>query len=107
MSDWQANNLKMFRELVFTELPGVTEDQKWGVPVFMVNGKLICAMSTFKNHTKFNFFKGAFLSDDSGLFNSGLDSKEHRSINLAEGEIVDTQQLAALIQQAAKYATTS
>lgn len=73
---------------------------KWGVPVFLKNKKLVCAMSTFKEHTKFNFFEGASLNDKNKLFNSGLDSKKHRSINLTEDEVINEENLKDLIKQA-------
>lgn len=97
---WQHDNLIMFRKLIHEVVPIVEEDLKWGVPVFLVNGKLLCAMSTFKAHTKFNFFQGASLADKHHLFNSGLDSKDHRSINLAEGETIQEAELKDLIHEA-------
>jgi len=98
---WQKTNLELFRTAVHQAAPNVAEAFKWSVPVFTLNGKLLCAMSTFKDHTKFNFFKGAALSDPDDLFNSGLDSKDHRSINLAEGQTIAPEKLQAVIVEAA------
>lgn len=97
---WQRDKLNAFRQLVHTVEPGITEDWKWAVPVFHLNGKLVCAMSSFKNNTKFNFFEGAHLTDTDGVFNSGLDSKKHRSINLTEEQPIPVTSLTSLIQQA-------
>lgn len=97
--DWKQKNLKMFRRLMNRVAEDVVEDWKWSVPVFVVNGKQFSAMSTFKEHTKFNFFKGAKMKDPEKLFNSGLDSKQHRSINLSEGESIDEKKLESLIKQ--------
>jgi hypothetical protein len=66
---------------------------------------LVCAISGFKDHVKFNFFKGAYLPDRKGLFNSGLDSKEHRSINFAEDDKLDKSALKELIKAAVSYNT--
>jgi hypothetical protein len=49
------------------------------------------------------FFKSAYLTDSKGVFNSGLDSKEHRSINFAEGDKIDKSAIADLVQQAIKF----
>lgn len=98
---WQREKLADFRKLVHAVEPDITEDWKWGVPVFLLGGKLVCAMSSFKNNTKFNFFAGAHLTDKDGVFNSGLDSKEHRSINLTEADLIPVKSLTDLIHQAA------
>lgn len=103
-SDWQADNLRLFRRLINEVDPTITEDWKWAVPVFLHNKKLVCAMSTFKDHTKFNFFEGASLSDPKGIFNNGLTSKRHRSIDLSEGENIDEDALKAVISEAVTYA---
>ncbi len=104
LPEWQRSNLLSFRELIHEVDPGITEDWKWSVPVFIKGGKLVCAMSTFKDHTKFNFFEGAALPDQHNLFNSGLDSKKHRSINLKEGEAVNADKLRDVIGAAIQYA---
>lgn len=104
---WQAQNLRQFRALITETVADVEEDWKWSVPVFLCNKKLVAAMSSFKEHTKFNFFNGAKLNDVHGLFNSGLESKDNRSINLAEGEAVNQKQLGELIEAAFQYARES
>ncbi|MBJ7608163.1 MAG: DUF1801 domain-containing protein [Candidatus Dormibacteraeota bacterium] len=100
LPDWQSKNLTRFRKAVHKAAPAVEEGWKWDVPVFLVNGRLVCAMSAFANHTKYNFFDGAALTDPEHLFNSGLDSKKSRSINLARGESLDAGQLDGLIVEA-------
>jgi len=101
---WQRENLVAFREVVHQVEPTVVEEWKWGVPVFMLGKTLVCAMSSFKEHTKFNFFEGAVLEDVHRLFNSGLDSKKHRSINLVEGEVLKVDHLKDLVRVAFQYA---
>ncbi len=100
LPDWQRQNLQLFRDLVHKVVPDVVEDWKWSVPVFTVNKRQLFAISAFKEHTKFNFFQGASLKDTHNLFNSGLDSKQHRSINLREGETIDIKKLESLIKEA-------
>lgn len=101
MNGWQHANLAHLRQLVHEAVPNIEEGWKWSVPVFLVNGKPLRAVSSFKGHTKYNFFDGAALTDKHGLFNSGLDSKRHRSINLAEGETCSDIQIKDLLEQSA------
>jgi hypothetical protein len=89
-----------FRSAVHRVAPAAEEGWKWDVPVFLTSGRLVCAMSSFAKHTKYNFFNGAALGDPHHLFNSGLESKKSRSINLAEGGSVDAAKLDALIREA-------
>jgi hypothetical protein len=97
---WQRDNLVRFRSAVRRVAPTAEEGWKWDVPVFLAGGRLVCAMSSFAKHTKYNFFNGAALADPHRLFNSGLESKKSRSINIAEGESVEAAQLDALIREA-------
>jgi hypothetical protein len=102
---WRSERLRELRALINKTAPEMEEEFKWDVPVWTHNG-LVCAISGFKDHVKMNFFKGAFLDDPSKLFNSGLDSKEHRSINWGEHDPVDTQALQNLIFSAVHYNST-
>jgi hypothetical protein len=99
-TEWQRENLTRFRRAVHNAAPAVEEGWKWDVPVFLVNGRLVCAMSAFAKHTKYNFFDGAALADPDHLFNSGLESKRSRSINLAEGDSLDSGALHPLLTAA-------
>jgi hypothetical protein len=97
---WQQKNLVRFRQAVHRVAPNVEEAWKWDVPVFVLNGQMVCAMSGFAKHTKYNFFDGAALADPDKLFNSGLESKRSRSINLAQGESLDPAALGQLLTEA-------
>jgi hypothetical protein len=100
LPDWQQNHLALFRKLVHEVIPDVEEDWKWNVPFFMLDGKMVFAMSAFKAHTKYNFIQnGALIDDKDNLFNNGRDSKQSRSIDLREDETIDEAKLKALIQK--------
>ncbi len=102
---WQQNHLALFRKLVHEVAPTIEEDWKWNVPFFMLNGKMLFAMSAFKAHTKYNFIlNGAFLQDEGKLFNNGRDSKQSRSIDLREDETIDAANLKALIKESVDHA---
>lgn len=98
--EWQKNNLKKFRKLIHESSSEIREEWKWSVPVFYLKNKMIAAISSFKDHTKFNFFEGYSLKDSNKLFNGGFDSKKHRSVNLNEGEKIDDKKLSELIREA-------
>jgi len=49
---------------------------------------------------KLTFFKGASLSDPSGLFNSSLEGKVRRAIDIKEDDTIDEAALKSLIREA-------
>lgn len=85
--------------MVHEVAPAVTEDFKWNVPVFLINGKAIFAMAAFKSHTKYNFMANGALTDDSKkLFNNGFESKKSRSVDLQNGQKINKEDLKSLIE---------
>ena len=105
LGDWRGKMLSQLRALIKEADPEVVEEWKWvkptnpGTPVWSHDG-LICTGETYKNVVKMTFAKGAALEDPSGLFNSSLDGKVRRAIDLHEGEKIDGQALKALIRAA-------
>jgi hypothetical protein len=98
---WQKENLNNFRVLVRQADKRIVEGWKWNVPVFILNGKTLFAMASFKAHTKYNFIlNGAMLEDSSKLFNNGFDSQKSRAIDLKEYETIDSTKVRALVEQA-------
>ena len=107
LPDWQRKHLLLFRELIHKVVPDIAEEIKWGVPVFLQNGKMLFAMSGFKAHTKYNFIQnGALLDDPDDLFNNGFESKKSRGIDLRQDEVVDPTKLEALIKRAVLLANS-
>ena len=102
LNDWRGKQLARFRKLILKAAPQLTEEWKWGTPVFSHNG-LVCAISAFKEHVGINFFQGAFLQDPHGLFNSGLDAKTMRTIKLYEGDKLDEAAFQDLVRAAVTY----
>jgi len=83
---------------VFTETSGC--GRKWrGVPVWSHAG-MICTGETYRSVVKMTFFKGASLKDPAHLFNSSLEGKARRAIDLHEGEEIDGKALKALVRAA-------
>ena len=99
LTDWRGNWIAQFRDLILKTAPEVTEDWKWGVPVWAYKGNVV-ASGVFKDHVKLNFFKGASLNDPKHLFNAGLEAKATRAIDISEGDKIDNSALRELIRAA-------
>ncbi|MDA8263701.1 MAG: DUF1801 domain-containing protein [Actinomycetota bacterium] len=105
LGDWRGTTLAWVREVIREADPDVVEEWKWvkptspGVPVWSHAGG-ICTGETYKNLVKLTFHKGASLQDPAGLFNSSLEGKVRRAIDIREGETVDRAALAELIRAA-------
>lgn len=99
LADWRGELLARLRQLILDVEPGMTEEWKWGTPVWSRNGNVVAA-AAFKDHIKLNFFKGAVLSDPHGLFNAGLDAKATRAIDFHAGDPLDEPALRELIRAA-------
>jgi hypothetical protein len=105
LTDWRGEWIAQFRKLILSTAPEVTEEWKWGVPVWSYKGNVV-ASGVFKDHVKLNFFKGAALSDPKHLFNAGLEAKATRAIDISEGQEIDTAALRDLIRAAVAYNQT-
>ena len=100
LRDWRGEMLSRIRALIKQADPEAVEEWKWrGVPVWYHEG-IVCTGETYKNVVKMTFAKGASLDDPSGLFNSSLDGKVRRAIDLREGDEIDERALKALIKAA-------
>lgn len=100
LGDWRGRTLQRVRELIKEADPEVVEEWKWmGTPVWSHNG-LVCTGETYKNIVKLTFAKGTSLKDPSRLFNSSLDGKVRRAIDIREGDKVNEAALKDLIRAA-------
>jgi hypothetical protein len=106
LGDWRGSMLAKLRKLILEASPELSEEWKWGSPVWTHNG-LVCAASAFKDHVKVNFFKGAFLKDPKRLFNAGLDAKTMRSVDFHRGDKIDAPALKAMIRAAVAHNATT
>jgi hypothetical protein len=105
LGDWRGTTLSKVRAIIKGADPDVVEEWKWakatspGTPVWSHDGG-ICTGETYKNAVKLTFFKGAALNDPSGLFNSSLDGKVRRAIDIKENDKIDEAALKKLIREA-------
>ncbi len=65
------------------------------------HGGIICTGETYKSVVKLTFAKGASLEDPAGLFNSSLEGKVRRAIDLREADEVNEEAFKALVRAAA------
>jgi hypothetical protein len=101
LADWRGEMLAHVRTLIKQALPDVVEEWKWrGVPVWYHHG-MICTGETYKSVVKLTFAKGAALKDPKGLFNSSLDGKVRRAIDIHEHDEVDEDAFRTLVRSAA------
>src|ERR1700680_1162804 len=106
LDDWRGKTLSRVRALIKRADPEVVEEVKGrGVPVWSHDG-IICTGETYKSVVKLTFAKGASLKDPAKLFNSSLEGKTRRAIDIHEGEKVDAGAFKALIRAAVALNTS-
>ena len=106
LGDWRGEMLARIRGLIHEADPGVMEEVKWrkpsnpsGVPVWSHAG-ILCTGETYRDKVKLTFANGASLADPSGLFNSSLEGKTRRAIDIRDGDEIDATALKDLIRAA-------
>jgi hypothetical protein len=100
LGDWRGKMLAHVRALIKKADPEIVEEWKWrGVPVWSDSG-IVCTGETYKSVVKLTFAKGASLDDPRRLFNSSLDGRVRRAIDIRENDEVDEDAFKALIQAA-------
>src|SRR5215475_12275745 len=105
LGDWRGKTLGRVRGIIREADPDVVEEWKWakktspGTPVWSHDGG-ICTGEAYKSVVKLTFFKGAALSDPSGLFNSSLEGNVRRAIDIKEGDKINEAALKDLIRAA-------
>src|SRR5205085_9516441 len=112
LGDWRGKTLGKVRGIIKEADPDVVEEWKWakatspGTPVWSHDGG-ICTGETYKSVVKLTFFKGASLDDPAELFNSSLEGKTRRAIDIHEGEEVEAGAFKALIRAAVALNTAA
>lgn len=105
LGDWRGRTLSRVRRIIRKADPEIVEEWKWakrtspGTPVWSRHGG-ICTGEAYTSVVKLTFFKGASLRDPSGLFNSSLEGKVRRAIDIKEDESIDEDALRKLVREA-------
>ena len=100
LGDWRGETLGRMRQLIRDADPDVVEEWKWmGTPIWSHDG-IICTGETYNKAVKLTFAKGASLKDPARLFNSSLEGKVRRALDIHQGEKVDESAFKALVREA-------
>lgn len=100
LGDWRGEVLARVRQLIQDADPEVVESWKWrGTPVWEHDG-ILCTGESYKKVVKLTFMRGAALPDPNGLFNASLEGNARRAIDIAEDDVLDEGDFAALIEAA-------
>ena len=105
LGDWRGEALGRVRRIIREADPEVVEEWKWakatspGTPVWSHDGG-ICTGETYKDKVKLTFFAGAALNDPSSLFNSSLEGKVRRAVDIGENDEIDEAALGNLVREA-------
>jgi hypothetical protein len=99
LGGWRGETLARMRALILDAVPGITEEWKWDNPVWSHQG-IVCTGEAYTKVVKLTFAHGAALPDPRHLFNSSLEGKTRRAIDIREGEKVDARAFKALVKAA-------
>jgi hypothetical protein len=107
--DWRGKTLAKLRKLIRGADPGITEGVKWrrpsnpmGAPVWEHNG-IVCVGNILKRSVRLTFPAGASLPDPHKIFNSRLDSKTTRAIDVFESEKINETALKIIVRSAVEH----
>lgn len=97
---WQ-DELKVLREIVLDS--GLSEERKWGVPVYTIEGKNVTIVSALKSCATISFLKGVLISDHHNILTKpGENSQSDRVVKFTSVEAIRRLEpaLREYIQQA-------
>jgi hypothetical protein len=97
---WQADICRQLRQIIQQSIPAVEERIQYGKPHYLKNGKYACVVGTAKGWVSMTIFNAQALETPEGLFESS-DTGDRKTIKIRDGQVVDYNLLAGLIQQAA------
>lgn len=81
VNDWKEE-LVMLRHIVLDS--GLTEEIKWGVPVYTHNGKNVVTVSALKDYAAIGFFKGVLLTDSQKILSQQGNLQSDRLVKFTD-----------------------
>ncbi len=106
LGGWRGETLARMRALILEADPEMTEEWRWSGPVWSHDG-IVCTGEAYTKVVKLTFARGAKIPDPSRLFNSSLEGKTRRAIDIHEGEEVDAAAFKALVKAAVAQNATA
>ncbi len=91
--------LTHIRDVVHEGCPDVVETMKWSSPFFDYAGSPLCAMSAFKEHCRFGFWKGRLVLGDEALGDEETEGGWARVASVKE--LPPKRKLLAFVKKAA------
>jgi hypothetical protein len=93
--DWRGATFAKLRQVIHQADPEIIEAVKWrrpsnpmGAPVWEHDG-IVCVGNILKERVRLTFNAGARLPDPQKLFNTRLDSRKVRAMDLYEGDPIN------------------
>ena len=83
---------------------GTQETLKWGIPVYVVEGKNVIGLAAFKNYAGIWFFQGALLKDESNILVNAQDGKTKAMRQIRFSNFEDLNQKASVVEEYIKEA---
>jgi hypothetical protein len=103
LADWRGETIANLRRIIHEVDPEIIEEWKWkGNPVFSDHG-IVCVVGAFKDKVKLTFYQGAGLPDPDKLFNSELEGKQWRAIDLFKSGQINESSLKVLLGAAVEF----
>jgi hypothetical protein len=95
--------LETLRGLVEQAFPHAQTAIKWGVPFFLHNGKMVCALAAFKQHVVINIFAPPdTLVDPKGLLEGA--SQGARALKVRQAKDIDRASVLRWVKTALAHA---
>jgi hypothetical protein len=91
--------LEKLRALIAKGAPGAVPTIKWGVPIYAVGGKNVCALASFKDHVAINFFAPPEVLVDPGKKLEGA-GKSQRMLKVRTAADVDSASIVRWLKAA-------
>jgi len=95
--------LEKLRVLVQKGAPAAVPAIKWGVAVYSVNGKNVCALAAFKDHVAINFFAPSAVFVDPGKKLEGA-GKTSRLLKVRTAADIDPASIQRWLKAAVRAA---
>ncbi len=96
--EWQAVIGAHIRQVIHESIPEVEERIQYGKPHFLKHGSYAAVLGTAKGWVSLTIFNATTLEAPDGFFEPG--PPERKTVKIREGEEVDDELLARLLQQA-------
>jgi len=105
-TDWRGETLSRLRRVILSADSAIVEEIKWrkpskpeGVATWMLDGN-ICMADLLKNAVRLTFPHGAEIADPTGSFNTRLDSKTVRAMDVFKDTDLDEAALRGIVAAA-------